>query len=157
MYTHGAAGHWQVLTQLWQHPPAHGAPPTTSVGRVPGRSPSPRLVPTATRGALPRLRVCSGDGQERWRGEMAQPCLLSEAAQPGRDLLPAAAPPGLSLHLPCVYGQAPAVPSPARSVCPHGNPSLSSPTHPYPACATSCACCHLHLSLLAGPASHHIL
>uniref|UniRef100_A0A8C0BUU7 Spermatogenesis associated 46 n=1 Tax=Buteo japonicus TaxID=224669 RepID=A0A8C0BUU7_9AVES len=68
---------------------------------------------------------------------MAQPCLLSEAAQSGRDLLPAAAPPGLSLHLPCVYGQAPAVPSPARSVCPHGSPSLSSPTHPYPACATS--------------------
>lgn len=70
--------------------------------------------------------------------------------------LPAAAPPGLSLPLLCAYGQAPAVPSPARSVCLHGNPSLSSHTHPYPACAMSCTCCHPHLSLLEAQAPHPV-
>lgn len=146
MYTRGAAGCWQGPTWLRQQPLSprsnHHCPQQAECwAGAQAHSWSP---------ASPGLRVCSRDGQERWPGEVAQPCLLSEAARPGRDLLPAALPLQLSFHLPCAYSQAPAVLSPARPVCPHGRPSLSSHAHPYPACTTSRACCHPHLPLLAG-------
>lgn len=134
-----------------------GHPLPSPAGRVPGRSLSPQLVPTAPDWAPPGLRLCSRDGQGQWPGEMAQPCLLSEAAHPRRDLLPAAAP--LSSPFICPVCMAELLLSPLlHDLSAHMQIPLRAhariPTLPVPrpvraAIPTS--------PLLVGPASHPVL